>query len=694
MEFNAFDELVADGGTDYSYDALNRLVSAGGTALSYVGTGIKVASDGQGEYTYTPGGLPLGVAQGGVSALAWTDVHTDLVGLVDPGTGALAGSRSFSPFGQRQAEAGTQPALGFQHQYTDPDSGNVNMGARWYQPSTGTFASRDTAGLDPRDLSNSNRYAYASADPLGRIDPNGYFSWSGLWEGIKEISGYNDVVRCLGGSWSGCGWAVAGLTPWGKAAKLIKGGKAAAKAGKAPSPSVKAPKTVLTGPQAKRFFDQVGQSWRNFTKSLKAAVKRAFSLCGGRCGVAVARAVSGALGKGSVRAGSRAEAHAAAAAVAAARSSDAAAAAAARAARVRRDVLTPHKRPEPTRTLSPEIRKRLDAVHNSAPIDLGVVLPESSADDFADAITTHVPISVPRGGPSPGTGRADVEWSASCTSNSFVPGTKVVMADGSAKPIEEVELGDRVLATDPETGESVSRKVTATITGEGQKRLVEVTVDIDGQAGEATETITATDGHPFWVPDLEEWVPAGELQRGDWLRTGSGSWVQVQSIDTRTEAQRVHNLTVDELHTYHVLAGATPVLVHNCNANGEAEVRIPAWATGAEVQQFADYVDAANDAIARGLISPTGRVSTAGSIRREAARAAANERRRAAAAGTPYFGVAGHAPDAMWLGHGMPPTWIDMTKRVNSSLSAQGQRCPVGCSPKRFVLVDNRGGGV
>ncbi|WP_247648747.1 LamG-like jellyroll fold domain-containing protein [Saccharomonospora xinjiangensis] len=575
VEFNAFDELVADGGTDYRYDALNRLVSAGGSALSYVGSGIKVASDGQGEYSYTPGGLPLGVAQGGVSALAWSDVHTDLIGLVDPGTGVLAGSRSYSPFGQRQAGVGTQPALGFQHQYTDPDSGNVNMGARWYQPGTATFASRDTAGLDPRDVGNSNRYAYASADPLGRIDPSGYISLDWLWdgldwvgEGIKEISGYNDVVSCLGGSWSGCGWAVAGLTPWGKAAKLIKGGKAAAKAGKAPSPSVKAPKTVLTGPQAKRFFDQVGQHWRNFTKNLKAAVKRAFSLCGGRCGVAVARAVSGALGKGGVRAGSRAEAHAAAAAIAAARSSDAAAAAAAaaaaRAARVRRDVLTPHKRPEPTRTLSPEIRKRLDAVQNSAPIDVGVVLPESSADDFADAITTHVPISAPRGGPSPRAGRADVEWSASCTSNSFVPGTKVVMADGSAKPIEEVELGDRVLATDPETGKTVSRKVTATITGEGQKRLVEVTVDIDGAAGEATETITATDGHPFWVADLEEWVPAGELQPGDWLRTGSGSWVQVQSIKIRTEAQRVHNLTVDDLHTYHVLAGATPVLVHNC----------------------------------------------------------------------------------------------------------------------------------
>lgn len=33
-----------------------------------------------------------------------------------------------------------------------------------------------------------------------------------------------------------------------------------------------------------------------------------------------------------------------------------------------------------------------------------------------------------------------------------------------------------------------------------------------------------------------------ELQRGDWLRTGSGSWVQIQHIETRTACQRVHNM--------------------------------------------------------------------------------------------------------------------------------------------------------
>jgi hypothetical protein len=168
------------------------------------------------------------------------------------------------------------------------------------------------------------------------------------------------------------------------------------------------------------------------------------------------------------------------------------------------------------------------------------------------------------------------------------------MAGGSTKSIEEVELGDYVLATDPETGQTVSRKVRATITGEGEKTLIEVTVDIDGEAGDAVETITATDGHPFWVADLEEWVPAGELRSGDWLRTGSGSWVQVQNIDTRTAHQRVHNLTVDDFHTYHVVAGETPVLVHNCGGTIEPSlVRFsqdsvsPRFSSGETIEQTA-----------------------------------------------------------------------------------------------------------
>ncbi|MFF3299545.1 polymorphic toxin-type HINT domain-containing protein [Streptomyces sp. NPDC002908] len=143
--------------------------------------------------------------------------------------------------------------------------------------------------------------------------------------------------------------------------------------------------------------------------------------------------------------------------------------------------------------------------------------------------------------------------------NSFVPGTRVLMADGSSKPIEDVRVGDQVLATDPETGETVARTVTAEITGSGLKDLVTVTLTVDGEP----VRITATAGHPFWVAALGRWIDAGELAAGQDLRTRSGGTVRVASVHALQRPATVHNLTVAHLHTYYVLAGTVPVLVHN-----------------------------------------------------------------------------------------------------------------------------------
>ncbi|MER6296914.1 polymorphic toxin-type HINT domain-containing protein, partial [Streptomyces althioticus] len=163
-------------------------------------------------------------------------------------------------------------------------------------------------------------------------------------------------------------------------------------------------------------------------------------------------------------------------------------------------------------------------------------------------------------------GKADGGDGGSCpVGNSFVPGTKVLMADGTTKPIEEVKAGDKVVATDPETGETRIETVTAEIKGEGLKHLVKVVIDTDGDKGEETAEVTATDGHPFWVPELGEWLDATDLQPGQWLQTSAGTHVQITAIQRwTTPGTTVHNLTVSDTHTYYVQAGTTPVLVHNC----------------------------------------------------------------------------------------------------------------------------------
>ncbi|XUL94005.1 RHS repeat-associated core domain-containing protein [Streptomyces galilaeus] len=167
-------------------------------------------------------------------------------------------------------------------------------------------------------------------------------------------------------------------------------------------------------------------------------------------------------------------------------------------------------------------------------------------------------------------GRAGSRLGSCALPNSFTADTLVLMADGTRKPIKNVAIGDTVIATDPETGDTGPRKVTALIKGKGKKQLVDVTVDTDGPAGRRTGTVTATDGHPFWVPQLHQWISAGDLTAGQWLQTSAGTWVQITAVSHRAEQASVYNLTVDGLHTYYALAGSTPLLVHNCGVDPAA----------------------------------------------------------------------------------------------------------------------------
>nr|WSS66327.1 polymorphic toxin-type HINT domain-containing protein [Streptomyces sp. NBC_01177] len=152
--------------------------------------------------------------------------------------------------------------------------------------------------------------------------------------------------------------------------------------------------------------------------------------------------------------------------------------------------------------------------------------------------------------------------------NSFTADTLVLMADGTHKPIKEIKVGDKVLATDPETGETGPRTVTALIEGSGEKELVDLSIETKNTNNKKSGTISATDGHPFWVPDLRRWVDAGDLKPSQLLQTSTGTWVQITAVHAHHETTTVYNLTVDDLHTYFVVAGGSTALVHN-SAGGQ-----------------------------------------------------------------------------------------------------------------------------
>lgn len=146
--------------------------------------------------------------------------------------------------------------------------------------------------------------------------------------------------------------------------------------------------------------------------------------------------------------------------------------------------------------------------------------------------------------------------------NSFVPGTLVVMADGSLAPIETLESGDLVLAADPSTGETSTQPVITPIIGSGDKHLVDVVTD----AG----SWTATANHPIWVVD-RGWTNARELAVGDELLGSTGNRLVVRAVQDLgwLGGQTVYNLSVGGVHTYYVASAETAgnVLVHNASCS-------------------------------------------------------------------------------------------------------------------------------
>jgi RHS repeat-associated protein/uncharacterized repeat protein (TIGR01451 family) len=170
--------------------------------------------------------------------------------------------------------------------------------------------------------------------------------------------------------------------------------------------------------------------------------------------------------------------------------------------------------------------------------------------------------------------------------NSFTAGTLVNTAEGM-RPIEEIELGDRVLAEDPETGEQGYYEVTA-LTDHPTDELYRVVLsddggddgnggndgdrsadgddsdDGDGQNGNPQQNVLwVTPDHPVYVEGMG-WLTVENLTLGDRLRRADGGMAKVLAIDQiqLPAPVSVYNFTVADLHTYYVLD--TSVLVHNC----------------------------------------------------------------------------------------------------------------------------------
>ncbi|WP_030731303.1 polymorphic toxin-type HINT domain-containing protein [Streptomyces sp. NRRL S-237] len=110
-------------------------------------------------------------------------------------------------------------------------------------------------------------------------------------------------------------------------------------------------------------------------------------------------------------------------------------------------------------------------------------------------------------------------------------------------------------------GTTGPRRVEATIYTPDDRDFTSITLRPQDGRG----SLTATDHHPFWAETRKQWTDAADLNTGDTLLTPDGTTVEIEKVTRWKDLQPAYNLTVNDLHTYYVLAGTTPVLVHNAS---------------------------------------------------------------------------------------------------------------------------------
>ncbi|MEU8240978.1 LamG-like jellyroll fold domain-containing protein [Actinoplanes missouriensis] len=666
-----------DSFVDYQYDGLGRVMKDG---FAYTGLGNDLATDGTALYTRDVSGGVFGIQQDGVSTYAWTDRHTDVVAQFTAAGTALTGSTTYDPLGKVVATAGATGSLGFQQEYTEPSTGRVNMHARWYNPETGQFDTRDSANLSPvGDSANANRYGYANGNPLNGIDPSGHsvLSMSGcsstftcLLQGfvnsfdfidmassvVNALSDVMGTVKSLysdtksqASTWSSrikgaikdrincdawwmpisekkCnsvvgaistigGWACAatsvcdvvydcynadrrnscavqigellagavtsivGGAVYGLATKLSK--KISKLRDRFNIPKKRTGSSGGFGPEDEKRYVIANPAKRS-TKAVKDGGAGKIKCSGKKCKKKASDNKDNRSGKKKDNKGGKKKDNKGG------KKKGKGKGKAKPVVKPSTPKRTPAKggKPPVKKPAKPTPVKKVKPVLLKSEADPGRSLPTAAANDSSGTSDHYGTCERP---------------------HSFDPATRVLMADGSTKAIGEIKLGDKVAATDPKTGETSAQQVVV-LHNNLDTHLAEVTVSTqpaestrkpetgEGKDGRSTrgptETVLqTTQNHPFWDATRQDWVEAADLEPGRSTLIGpDGELQHVTAVRAFTGAKQMRDLTVDTIHTYHVLADDAPVLVHNndepaaiCGRSTAKELRnSPGVASGRE----------------------------------------------------------------------------------------------------------------
>jgi RHS repeat-associated protein len=204
--YDANGNVTSTGGKTFAYDSDNRLKSmnGGAVAIVYDGDGNRVAKTVNGVTTrYLVDDLnPTGYAQvveetvnnSVQRAYSYGLQRIDVIQLVNNtwtlsfygydgfgnvrqltnATGAVTDTYEYDAFGNLLNKTGTTPNnYLYRGEQYDTDLGLYYLRARYYNPLTGRFMSRDPEEGMPRIPATLHKYLYVGGDPVNRTDPSG-----------------------------------------------------------------------------------------------------------------------------------------------------------------------------------------------------------------------------------------------------------------------------------------------------------------------------------------------------------------------------------------------------------------------------------------------------------------------------------------------------------------------------------------
>ncbi|MEA2696667.1 MAG: hypothetical protein QOI66_938 [Myxococcales bacterium] len=563
FRYDAAGNMLEGNGRGYEWDAASRLVkvTAGSdvTTFVYDGNGTRVAKTFNGAVTrYLGEDYEIGsdgtatkyfrvagelVAKKVGAKLFWLHAnHIDSVAVITDQAGNDVRRQNQRAYGEPLESAGSQEdAFAFTGQRVD-ETGLVYLHARYYDPAIGRFLSPDSE--TPGDLIVAlNRYAYGNNDPVNHTDPTGHFGWKGFLRfTVVAVAGIGGAVLCgpacaAGATFlAGTAWDLVdnrhhlGLKTVGRIVGL-NAFDATVSLGVAEV----GPFAGVEDSMVERSLFRAKGGFRKMPRSGNPAKRRLEQAEYDRITQQRA-AIRPKLTEIAQKAGQRGRA------------------------------VTAGLEVGPASGIVHGLHNSYDGfehmqhmMHMQHVHHASATRSRVSAQYIADTQYTSANAMEHRAEVQ----RASAPPSRSGGGGCFVAGTRVTMADGTQKAIDQIQVGEQVLAFDEKSARLMPARVTERFVHPDWKEQAD-TILINGR-------LRATTNHPFLVNG--RWQRADQIQPGDIFHTLTPILIDNGPVRTMLSepvltlvplpgVETVYNLEVDGYHTYF----AEGVLVHNMKA--------------------------------------------------------------------------------------------------------------------------------